>query len=175
MKIGFTGASSTGKTTLAKKLCKKFAIAYIGNITRKVAKDFPINESGNVDTQLAIMLEHFKVLSNDKFITDRTLIDCLAVTRYLFGKEHYLVKSFLNIISERITEYDYIIYTPIEFDAEADGERSTSDDFRKTVDDLIRRYLFSFQEMHPTLKVIQVTGSVEDRLEQIYSKLPDVS
>ncbi len=174
MKIGFSGANSTGKTTLALELSKQFDIPCIHGITRRVAKRFPINEAGdNECTQLAVMLEHFDVLTKRDFIADRTILDCTAATDHLLGSNHYLTKAFCDIVSARISEYDLLIYTPIEFPLTDDGERSTNEEFREAMDHYIAGFFSKLASNNKN--VIKVTGSVEERLEQIAKAFPNIS
>ena len=62
MKIAFTGAQSTGKTTLLNEM--RYIVSnytFIDEITRSVAKQgVSINESGTDSTQMLIMKSHFK-------------------------------------------------------------------------------------------------------------------
>ncbi len=65
MKIAFTGAQSTGKTTLLEALkanqSYKYDYEFVDEITRRmVKKGLKINEEGSDTTQLLIMNEHIK-------------------------------------------------------------------------------------------------------------------
>ncbi len=61
MIVSFTGAQSTGKTTLLNILKNKNKdINFIEEVTRRINReyDLPINESGNSLTQLMIIADH---------------------------------------------------------------------------------------------------------------------
>ena len=85
MKIAFTGAQSTGKTTLlqAVKSNEEFRYKYefIDEITRRmVKKGLKINEAGGNTTQLLIMNEHIKNLLYQNVIMDRCVLDGVVYT-----------------------------------------------------------------------------------------------
>ena len=65
MIFSFTGAQSTGKTTLLNHLHKcngDYPFEFIPEVTRLVMRDYemPINEEGDDLTQLLIMTEHVR-------------------------------------------------------------------------------------------------------------------
>mgnify|MGYP003665042816 FL=1 len=65
MIFSFTGAQSTGKTTLLKYLHKcngNYPFEFVPEVTRLVSRDYemPINEQGGDLTQMLIMTEHVR-------------------------------------------------------------------------------------------------------------------
>ena len=65
MKVSFTGAQSTGKTTLLEAIKQneefRYKYEFIDEITRRmIKKGLKINEEGGNTTQLLIMNEHIK-------------------------------------------------------------------------------------------------------------------
>src|SRR6056300_857795 len=79
MRIAFTGAQSTGKTTLLNALKADEAFRYkyefIDEITRRMQKKgLKINEAGGNTTQLLIMNEHIKNLLYENVIMDRCML-----------------------------------------------------------------------------------------------------
>ena len=118
MKIAFTGAQSTGKTTLlqAVKSNEEFRYKYefIDEITRRmVKKGLKINEAGGNTTQLLIMNEHIKNLLYQNVIMDRCVLDGVVYTDWLHweGKvqtwvweyaknvfDHYVINTMLSFI-----------------------------------------------------------------------------
>jgi len=65
MIFSFTGAQSTGKTTLLKKLVQKngsYPFEFVPEVTRLVMRDYgvAINEGGDDITQMLIMTEHIR-------------------------------------------------------------------------------------------------------------------
>ena len=74
MIFSFTGAQSTGKTTLLKELVEKngsYPFEFVPEVTRLVMRDYgvAINEGGDDMTQMLIMTEHIRNLYRNK--TDR--------------------------------------------------------------------------------------------------------
>ena len=87
MRVSFTGAQSTGKTTLLNK-CKEVYKDYkfVDEVTRYVKKtyDVKINEIGGTETQLYILAEHIKnhLRSDENLILDRCILDGYVYTKY---------------------------------------------------------------------------------------------
>ena len=90
MRVSFTGAQSTGKTTLLNK-CKEVYKDYkfVDEVTRYVRKtyDVKINEIGGTETQLYILAEHIKnhLKPDENLILDRCILDGYVYTKYQVG------------------------------------------------------------------------------------------
>jgi len=145
MKIAFTGASSTGKTTLAKAVEEKLLLKYINVDSRKIIDDLRHSNIDNLNEKE--FLEFQKIWLNeklinersiDKFITDRTYIDAIA---YMRNRNINNFELFDNYI-KKMDVYDYIFYLPtgrILF--LNDGYRSKDEESNKNVDNLILELL----------------------------------
>jgi predicted ATPase len=176
MLISFSGAQSTGKTTLLNHLKEMNPhISFVPEVTRLIKREYnlPINEGGTNVTQLMIMTEHlrnaYKYVDQSKAILDRCALDGLVYTRWLFdqGKvKESVVKTAHTIYNEIINRYDIIFYTsPADVLLVDDGERSVDVDFRNGVISIFNHYL-------PTLpNIIVLSGSVEQRLETIKKEI----
>lgn len=173
MKIGITGAHSTGKTTLLNALrseekFKNYAIC--DEVTRQVlALGIPINEKGNDSTQRLIMNQHIVNLSlyND-MLTDRTALDGLVYTTWLFNNnkiERKTLEYAQQVYNAIWYKYDIIFYTPIEFDVVDDGVRSVNPTFRKEIGSLFESSLQHNNHPH----IVTLTGSVYTRLQKVFS------
>ena len=170
MKIGITGAQSTGKTTLLNALrsepCfKEYSIC--DEVTRRVQSyNLPINEMGNDTTQRLIMQEHIvNVFMHDDLITDRTALDGLVYTRYLFeqGRLKEDTLKYAEDVFERVWfQYDYVFFIEPEFSIEDDGVRSIDLKFR----DSIVSY-FHNEIVERKLNVVYITGSVRQRVNTV--------
>ncbi len=171
MRIAISGAQSTGKTTLLQaikndSIFKDFFICE--SPTRKVSNDnFQINEFGNDDTQLEIIKVHINNLKNkhSNIFYDRCLLDSLVYTHYLYLKNQvnietleFAKKSFID----NFAKYDLICYIAPEFDIVNDNIRSNSIEFRNTI-----KLIFDFYINYYNLKIMQLTGTIEDRLNQL--------
>ena len=170
MKIAFTGAQSTGKTTLLKELKRDPELSlkydFRDEITRRMQrKGLSINESGDDITQLLIMNSHIKNSLIDNVIMDRCALDGLIYTDWMYGKgkvQQWVIEYAENVFNLLIDRYDYIFYLTPEFDIEDDGVRSTDIDFRNDIVDLFDHYITIYK-----IPVIKLTGTVEQRLNKI--------
>ena len=173
MIISFTGAQSTGKTTLLNELkkWKEFEdYVFIDEITRNVSKlGMNINEKGDDATQTAIMNAHIENLKKgDNLILDRCSLDGVVYTHYLYSHGRVSRDTFdyaRQIFTETCLKYDKIFYLKPEFDIVNDGVRSSSVQFRDEIADIFERYITEFNL--GKWNVVELSGSVEDRLEAI--------
>ena len=175
MKIGIAGTHSVGKTTLLNALrsesCfKDFAIC--DEVTRQVrALGLSINESGNDNTQRIIMLKHIEnLMLHDNMITDRTALDCLVYSRYLWGKNNITDETF-SIIHKLFLKiwsmYDLVFFIEPEFDLVPDGVRSVDEDFRNVVH---KEFVNTIAELKLYKdNVHYLKGSVVSRVQQVMS------
>ena len=173
MIISFTGAQSTGKTTLLNELkkWKEFEdYVFIDEITRNVSKlGMNINEKGDDATQTAIMNAHIENLKKgDNLILDRCSLDGVVYTHYLYSHGRVSRDTFdyaRQIFTETCLKYDKILYLKPEFDIVDDGVRSSSVQFRDEIADIFERYITEFNL--GKWNVVELSGSVEDRLKAI--------
>lgn len=174
MRIGISGAQSTGKTTLLNALrSEPFLKSYdvCNEVTRKVASyGLPINESGTDATQQLIMNQHIvNLFMHDKMITDRTSLDGYVYTCYL--REHSKVnRETLSYAREVMLKtlpcYDILFYIAPEFDVEDDGIRSTNLVFRDQIVNLFNETINKFN-----IPVINLTGSVRERVQKVLATI----
>ena len=170
MKIAFTGAQSTGKTTLLKELKRDPDLSlkydFRDEITRRMQKKgLSINEGGNDITQLLIMNSHIKNSLIDNVIMDRCALDGLVYTDWMSRKgkvQQWVLQYADNVFKMLIDRYDHIFYLVPEFDIEDDGVRSTDIDFRNEIVELFEKYIKAID-----ILVIKLTGTVEQRLNKI--------
>lgn len=171
-KIILTGAQCTGKTTLMKELTsdgtKQLSLAREAAIKNGWT---PENGSSE-DYQKALFKEAYKTLSSKKnYVSDRGL-SCIAA---------YTFDGALNgKISKKTADNQYIklqkfhkdnpdvlvVYLPIEFEIESDGVRDINKENQAKMDFLIHNLLETAE-----ISYITVTGSVEERLNQINEAL----
>lgn len=180
MIISFTGAQSTGKTTLLNACKELYSDRYdfVDEVTRLVKREYnvPINESGTDLTQLLIINQHlqntFKKYDEGKkgVIFDRCIVDGLVYTTYLTLEKQVSLwvgqyaREMFNVLLPRI---DKIFYTwPDDVKLTDDGERSIDNEFREKII-LIYNTLFESYKDELKDKVIVLKGTVEERMESI--------
>lgn len=172
MKIIFTGAQGTGKTSVMDALPD--SLHKIKGVTRKVIteKNLTINEYSDNCSQKHIFdaYEH-QLTVNDNYIAERGLIDVLAysISRMSVGKcsETLIETQFEHLRKFSVKNPDVVyVYFPIEFKIVGDGTRSIDDEFQHEIDLIIHNILDDIcQEFG--IKYITVHGSVEERVKQI--------
>ena len=176
VRVAFSGAQSTGKTTLLNALresadfkdCK-----FWDEITRQIKEQgFEINEQGTDATQLKIMQEHKRrVRAEDSglVIFDRCSLDGLVYTQYLYNKGQVSKETLdeaTKIFEETIADWDAIFFLRPEFEMVDDGVRSVNVEFHRNIVFLFDHFIEKYK-----LQVIQLTGSVEDRVQQFKVEL----
>lgn len=181
MLISFSGAQSTGKSTLLNYLRNKdignyMPITFIPEITRLVKRkyDLPINEDGTDLTQLLIANEHLvncmlKDHQNNVTILDRCIVDGLIYTNWLYDNNlitKRTAQSVRHIYELTYDKYDIIFYTsPKDIELEDDNERSTNKKFR---DDIIEAFEYHIKLLK---NVVVLEGTVKERLTTIKETL----
>ena len=172
MKIIFTGAQGTGKTSVMDALPD--SLHKIKGVTRKVIteKNLTINEYSDNCSQKHIFDAYENQLTvNDNYIAERGLIDVLAysISRMKVGRcSPTLIETqfeHLRKFSENNKDVVYV-YFPIEFEIVSDGTRSIDKEFQKEIDGIIHEILQSLKKWYGT-NFITVSGSVEERVKQI--------
>lgn len=172
MIVSFTGAQSTGKTTLLNILkSKNKDINFIDEVTRRINReyDLPINESGSTLTQLMIIADHvaniFRKYDSDLVILDRCIIDGLVYSEWLYDNNNIsisMVDLATEIYHSIYKKYDIIFYTdPKDVELVDDGERSIDKQFR---DDIISSFDYRIKSLN---NVVVLSGTVEERLETV--------
>lgn len=180
MIISFTGAQSTGKTTLLNACKERYGseFNFIDEVTRLIKREYnvPINEGGTDLTQLLIINQHlqntFKKYDESKkgVILDRCIVDGLVYTTYLVLEKQIspwvgeYAKEMFKLLLPRI---DKIFYTwPDDVKLTDDGERSINVEFRDKII-LIFNTLMETYEQDLKDKIIILKGTVEERMEAI--------
>lgn len=175
MVISFTGAQSTGKSTLFNRMksddrFRKFN--YVPEITRKLKDSYnlKINENGDDLTQLAILnahLDNFLKFRTTNTIMDRCILDGLVYTTYLYytKKVSSEVVSYAEFLTKKIIDgVDVIFYTEADIPLKDDGVRSNNNEFRDTIIKLFEEAIKFYN-----LNVVRLEGSVDNRLKIIYN------
>jgi len=184
MIFSFTGAQSTGKTTLLNHLHKcndGYPFEFIPEVTRLVMHDYemPINEDGDDLTQLLIMTEHVRNVFNHRadriirgshMIFDRCALDGIVYSVWLLENRKISRACYdaCELIYKSLQDkYDVIFYTsPDDVKLVDDGERSVDVKFRNDILELFDLYMHRYNG-----KLVVLNGTVEERLETIKATL----
>ena len=168
MKIIFTGAQGTGKTSVLNDFKEKgrdVVTEVVRNLSKKGVK---INKDGDEKGQTKIFNEYKKIFSEKQdFISDRGLIDVVAYTVYLarHGKvsEEFANKQIKQLHKFVINNRDFFYcYFPIEFEVVDDGVRDLDEEFRNEISEIILSLLGALG-----LSFILVTGTLEERVGKV--------
>ena len=189
MIFSFTGAQSTGKTTLLNRLHEKngeYPFEFVPEVTRLVMHDYemPINEDGDDLTQLLIMTEHVRnvfkhradtIIRGTHMIFDRCALDGIVYSEWLFnsGKISRECYDACKLIYKDLQDkYDIIFYTsPDGIKLVDDGERSIDKGFRNDILELFDVYMTGPGRVGA--EIVELKGSVEERLKTIKSTLAE--
>jgi hypothetical protein len=176
MRVSFTGAQSTGKTTLLNN-CKEIYKDYkfVDEVTRYVRRtyDVKINEIGGTETQLYILAEHIKnhLKPDENLMLDRCILDGYVYTKYQVNQgkvSEQVLHAFNGVFSVLIDKLDYIFYTdPSDVKLVDDGERSVDYKFRDDIIDIFEDLITYKMSPKNREKVIRLKGSVEKRMQII--------
>ena len=164
-RIALVGSSSTGKTTVYELLKNKLPkYEFINESTRTVMRyGYPINEEGTDETQLAILAFHLKALLKPyNLVLDRCMLDTLVYS-LITDVEDKTLNYVKDCFEEVKDEYTHLVYFPIEFPTVDDGERSTSEEWRKLADDTFIKLLKEYYGD----RFLTVSGSPMQRVNQI--------
>lgn len=175
-RIGFFGTQSVGKTTLLNALRSEPAFAdatFFTGLTRRLEQQgYKIKEAGDDDTQLQIARLHMeRIILSDNFVTDRTILDCLAYTIYLYRRNKVKketvekIYAYTNFI---LPHYTHLFYVPIEFDNVEDGLRSVDPEFRKEIDDIMNKDMVVDGLITVRHTIHRISGSVVQRTNRVY-------
>jgi deoxyadenosine/deoxycytidine kinase len=113
MKIGFCGTMSVGKSTLvnALKELPEFKDYHFATERSKYLRDMgiPLNTDSTFKGQIMFLSERTSELFYENIITDRTIIDVMAFTSLSKSIPWIIKKEYIELSSNLITEYDYIL------------------------------------------------------------------
>jgi len=184
MIVSFSGAQSTGKTTLLNKIrgLNPFGIEYVDEVTRRIKRDFnlPINESGGDLTQTMIMSDHianiYQKYNLTDVILDRCALDGIVYTQWLYNKGNVskeVLQWAKKIYHTLISKYDIIFVTsPVDVPLVDDGERSVNLEFREEIIDIFDMYTYDMK-IYSEKNIFAVEGTVEERIKYIKKVLED--
>lgn len=177
-RIAIVGSFSTGKTTLAEAVADPLELPLLPEVAREIVTlGFKLDKDSTPETETLIFLKQFyNEMIHPDFVGDRSLVDVMAYAGWVLDnqpwrKEMALWEECVKIAQYHLrSQYTHVFYLPIEFPIVPDGLRPVDPDFQKEIDDRVLRVM----EVHD-VKHQRVTGSVEDRVEQLTREVRETS
>jgi nicotinamide riboside kinase len=174
LRIAIVGSFSTGKTTLAEALARRLDLPLLPETAREVVElGFKLDKDATPETEALIFLKQYNnEISQREFVGDRSLVDVMAYAGWVLDNQPRSREIALWEECEKLAErrlrvnYSHVFYLPIEFPIVLDGLRPDDPAFQKEIDSRVIRILRAHDIEYQT-----VTGSVEERLQQIEREL----
>jgi predicted ATPase len=165
MKI-LIGSHGTGKTTLLKEVSTRFPNYYVTDgFSRPVIKIGKMLELSNDEKQYAInelsAWAYQNYLTHKNVISTRSLVDCIIYSAILTPNVN--IDEIIELFEKTKDQVEYFFYIPIEFDFVDDPDRLSAE-LQVKIDGVIQKFIAGYI---PEEKVVTLTGTVEERLEQI--------
>lgn len=191
MRIAFSGAQGTGKTTLLRDFLTCWPqYKTLNKSYRDIIKEKGLTHSSNTteETQRVIrdwMYEEFKKNSkDDRVVYDRCLLDNLVYTlwmyRYIPGSiSGTFVNESIDIMKESMRKLDIIFYIPANkcnFALEDDNFRDTNAEYRTQIDGIFKGLIDEYKNnfnadifwpKNDSPGVIEIFGDRQSRLLSI--------
>ena len=168
MKI-LIGSHGTGKTTLLKEVATKFPDYYVTDgFSRPLSKISKQLELSGYEKQYAInelsAWAYQNYLTHKNVISTRSIVDCIIYSEIL--APNLLIQDLIDLFEETKNQVEYFFYIPVEFDYVVDDERpgGSWQELQHKIDLVIQNFI---KEHLPAEKIVTLTGTVEQRLEQI--------
>ena len=168
MKI-LIGSHGTGKTTLLKEVSTRFPDYYVTDgFSRPVLKIGRMLELSNDEKQYAInelsAWAYQNYLTHKNVISTRSLVDCIIYSRILTPNVN--IDEIRELFEKTKDQVEYFFYIPVEFDYVVDEERPAGpwQELQVKIDKVIQDFI---KKSIPAEKIVTLTGTVEERLEQI--------
>jgi len=119
------------------------------------------------------MKEHiYNAIMFDNMLTDRTALDGIVYTTYLYNTEKVSPPTFIEcyrMFEKLIPMYDYIFYIKPEFELEDDGVRSADIEWQDQIATMFERYIETEK-----VPVVNVSGSVRERVNTILKTIGEI-
>jgi hypothetical protein len=148
IRLGFTGASGTGKTTLAKWFAAKYNLPLNPVGSRSIAlamgfaSPYDVDKAGQRGPFQHRLVEAKRAWeeTHESFVTDRTTMDNLSYT--LLHGVHCIDHTLLRKVREGLARYTHIVYCPFDtFCNTGDDPHRVADPTYQELYDIVLRAL----------------------------------
>ncbi len=157
MKLAFTGASGTGKTTIAEKLSSILEVPVNPVGSRYITKKMNLSSPYDVDAfglrkefQHRLLTEKSyweldKASENQSYITDRTHLDNLIYS-IMHGCVQTVDKQYIENAVKFTEFYTHIVFFPLDvfIKTDDDSARMNNIEYQKTYETLLKVFLDRF-------------------------------
>lgn len=179
MRISVCGAQCTGKSTLINALGEKLPEYDIQRESvRYLVKNYGFDiKAANTDLQLALLNWQTRALyEHDNILLDRSFIDSTSYMLYYHkrkqpevptGVYNYIMDT-AKMLSQKV---DLFVFLKPEFKFVDDGFRILDAEQQNEITELMEGL---FDEFGVNYKVLEVEGSVEDRVNQVLSYIKNI-
>lgn len=177
-RIAFSGAHSTGKTTLLGAVSQVLAaqgcaITEVKEVARQVLRrGIPVNRSSTLETYIALFEGHLRqdlAAREGVVILDRFLPDYVAYA-LVHGncpKDLLLLARHCHFLLAETLGYQRVFFFPIEFGLDEDGDRDPDPVYQTAISDSIRSVLDQWGQSYTHL-----SGSIDARIAEVLGCLP---
>ena len=137
-RIQISGASGTGKTTIAKRISQQFDLPYRESINRRIQEEWGVNHKTQADMQPGALWSMQKVLSAAQlenlnapgpYVSDRSVLDgfvyALQVSGGLIDEEWLQTQIFQIVAALAGIDLLVVVPWPAPFEVPEDGFRRT--------------------------------------------------
>jgi len=147
MRIAFSGAHSTGKSTLAEWLSAELGLPYVRETARQVFERMGIGSADlsllpterRMEAQGAIIRDHIEATCAEAFVSDRAEADVLAYSLYWLDRDGWpkWLEAMRVMAKHGAERYDLVFLVPPFGTLAADGLRVEAPDHQWTIHYLI--------------------------------------
>ena len=191
MLIGITGSGSSGKSSFIKQFLKKYPKYTTPEETYRDIPNLDLYDNGTEESQRLIRDFMFKQAkeawskrdTKRHVFHDRTLLDNLACTQYLYTKgkilgeeiisDEFLVES-INMTRESMGFYHIIYFTPISDSSPIPVRDDVDVEYRNSIDTILKSYYYAYKHDDRELQLFpekncaslqELIGDTQMRLE----------
>lgn len=164
MRIFFTGAQGTGKSTLVKLVAERYNNFSVNDSMSRLFMNDTESEQFTEDFQKKISLYCLNMYVNDRdFICSRSYFDSIAYPSYF--KDEQVVSMVRNYQKYMFEDDCLYFYLPVEFEiTKGNNElRVVDKEYQTSIDNSIRDEIARVDSD----KVFEITGSIEERFNKI--------